>query len=73
LHLRTDDQNLFAYSQEQLQRAGWKILHATPALAPEEGPPAAHVETEFRRKKGGAICYIEAEPPYALTEEKLRP
>jgi tRNA (guanine-N7-)-methyltransferase len=67
LHLRTDDEALYQYSLEQLQTAGWKVVLATPDLLPQEGPEEAHFETEFRRRKGGTIHYIQAHHP--LTTE----
>ncbi|MDW8057203.1 MAG: tRNA (guanosine(46)-N7)-methyltransferase TrmB [Bacteroidia bacterium] len=62
LFFRTDDEALYLYSLEQLSQSHWQIVQATSDLQPEEADPAAYVETEFQRRKGGRIHYIHAIP-----------
>ncbi|MCX7606327.1 MAG: tRNA (guanosine(46)-N7)-methyltransferase TrmB [Bacteroidia bacterium] len=63
LYFRTDAPFLYTYALERLRDAQWIIYKATPDLQLGEGPAEAHFETEFRRRKGGTIHYIEAAPP----------
>ncbi|MCS7188349.1 MAG: tRNA (guanosine(46)-N7)-methyltransferase TrmB [Bacteroidia bacterium] len=62
IHFRTDDEALYAYALEQFLTGGWQILQATPDLR-EGGIEEAFFETEFRKRKGGYIRYIEVEKP----------
>lgn len=65
LHMRTDDENLYYYAQEQLQAAGWSIERAVLLL--EEGAEGSlWVETEFYLKKGRIVRYLCAKRPVRI-------
>ncbi len=61
LHLKTDSESLWRYSQEQLVLSGAQLC-AMAKLGAEGEPlsPLAWVETDFQRKKGGQVFYLAA-------------
>jgi len=63
LHLRTDHEGLWRYSEEQLAIHGARRLQS--GIVPPDNPatPWLTIETDFQRKKGGPTYYLQATWP----------
>jgi tRNA (guanine-N7-)-methyltransferase len=60
LHLRTDDELLWHYSEEQLLLQGAQIHWSGKVTPPHLPSPWLTIETDFQRKKGGPTYYLQA-------------
>ncbi len=60
LHLRTDEESLWRYSESQLMLSGAAIVWS--GLVDPNSPPSPWlaIETDFQRKKGGVTYYLQA-------------
>lgn len=59
IEFKTDNQDLFAWSLEQVEPAGWKLLASTTDLHHEPQMNAGNVMTEYEQRfseKGNPIC-----------------
>ncbi len=62
IQFKTDNKDLFEFSVEEFQEAGWKLLHVTRDLHNSE-KAEGNVMTEYEAKfskKGISICFLEA-------------
>ncbi|MCS6789373.1 MAG: tRNA (guanosine(46)-N7)-methyltransferase TrmB [Bacteroidia bacterium] len=62
LHIRTDDEGLYYYAQEQLHAASWSVEQAVPLLL-DRAEESLGVKTEFYLKRGGVVRYLCAKRP----------
>lgn len=60
LHLRTDDPDLWQYSQSQLSLSGATLVWSGPVNPTSPPSPWLTIETDFQRKKGGTTYYLQA-------------
>jgi len=59
LHLRTDHQDLWRYSEEQLTMQGAHLLWSGIGHSDKPASPWLTIETDFQRKKGGPTYYLQ--------------
>ncbi len=60
LHLRTDHEDLWRYSEEQLGIQGARLLWSGIVQSDKPATPWLMIETDFQRKKGGPTYYLQA-------------